>query len=345
MDTHQVNFFGKNSAFILSANNKTEAFIMLKFIKRKPDNNWERLNEGKAVKINLKEMIYILAVLERKVPSFSTVHKFKEEITKISFKWDDIDSNLMWINVADYSRSLLFPETELLMKLMDHLVTEKIEYATANNWSDNNVGPSEDDYIEDPIPIPVSKAQNPKLIQSRMNSTQNRTQNQINSPISKTFNGNSQALSGNHVKTIQQSNTIQSNKATQNINSNHTNSIHNSNSTGSFGVNINKSTKIPSENEFGIENQNKAKPDSSRSNSDFGNNVGKNSDGNGRIEVIGKIKINRPKAVLISLNEYGDFWIPKSAIANEFDENSDSDQKFLINEWCLNKPNATSIQS
>ena len=104
MESHQMDFFGKNSAFILSANAKSEPFIMLKFIKRRLDNNWERLNEGKAVKINLREMIYILAVLERKVPSFSTVHKFKEEITKISFKWDDIDSNLLWINVADYSR-------------------------------------------------------------------------------------------------------------------------------------------------------------------------------------------------------------------------------------------------
>ncbi len=302
MESHQLDFFGKNSAFILNAGAKNEPFIMLKFIKRKQDNNWERLNEGKAVKINLREMIYILAVLERKVPSFQTVHKFKEETTKISFKWDDLDSNLLWINVADYSRSLLFPETDLLMKMMKHLVDERIEFATVNTWNENSFPTTEEEETPDPIPIPAA----PMLVKT--NQTHQNVHNPPKSAIGqKTESNSSQMQSKPNQTPMRAQNQANGTRNTQ---------------------------QAPS-----------SQPMQSQTNQKSVQAQSQNNASNGKIEVIGTIKKNRPKAILINLNEYGDLWIPKSAIANEFDENSNSEQKFLINEWCLNKSNATPIQT
>ncbi len=302
MESHQLDFFGKNSAFILNAGAKNEPFIMLKFIKRKQDNNWERLNEGKAVKINLREMIYILAVLERKVPSFQTVHKFKEETTKISFKWDDLDSNLLWINVADYSRSLLFPETDLLMRMMKHLVDERIEFATINAWNENSPPTNEEEYAVDPIPIPSAP------IQHKENQVAARAQYQPKAGTGHKIENNTQQA---QPKTNQSSVRVQNQSIAMNN-----------------GQNVLSSQPT--------------QPKTNQRSTQFSS---QNTASNGKVEVIGTIKMSRPKAVLISLNEYGDLWVPKSAIGNEYDENSNSEQKFLINDWCLNKSNATPLQT
>ena len=173
----------------------------------------------------------------------------------------------------------MFPETELLMKLMNHLVIEKIEYATVNVWNENAPDPTKDEYIaEDPIPIPAS-----------MGSQQN---------------------------SIQESKRFQEMKSAQYNQSIRSKSVQNSNLMTNREVNMHKPTVIRSENESRIQSSRNSNSEFCRLNDKSGNSTGKKMDGNCNIEVIGKIKINRPKAVLISLNEYGELWIPKSAIAN-----------------------------
>lgn len=107
--------------------------MFLQFIKKKGDGTWEKLSsgEGKKIKCNLEEMIMILHVLENKQKSWSTVHQFKEEKTPISVNWDG-DTKL-WFKVGDYPKMLTFTQIELLKRLLEHILQEKIEYATSGN--------------------------------------------------------------------------------------------------------------------------------------------------------------------------------------------------------------------
>ena len=315
MEAHELDFFGKNSAFILNSSAKSEPFIMLKFIKRKDNATWERLNEGKTVKLNLREMVYILAVLEKKVPYFSTFHRFKDETTKISFRWDDIDVNMLWINVAEYSRSLLFPETDLLEKLMRHLVDEKIEFATASNYNATSPNSAEEEVVEfeqatqepkrpihpPPITAPYQQAQQ---------QSQYRQRNQTATP--QIQSGNRQS-GGNYIKQNQPVNQFSS----QTLNSTDQNTRYNTRQPSQYNSNTTS------------------------------NNTEKRTSGStgAKVEVKGTIKIARPKALLLNLNEYGELWIPKSAITSNFDENSKIEQQFLMFDWCINKPSVNSVST
>jgi len=130
MDKHSQDFFGAKSGLIVSTDSKDSPYLFLRCIKKKKDDTWEKYPEGRVVKLSLLEIVAINDVLNKKRTIWSTFHSYKEEKTPISFTWDEKDSDLLWINVDEYSRPLNYPETELLRLLIGHILGEKIECAT-----------------------------------------------------------------------------------------------------------------------------------------------------------------------------------------------------------------------
>ncbi|MHA1728820.1 MAG: hypothetical protein ACTSWY_08820, partial [Promethearchaeota archaeon] len=101
---------------------------------------WEKPSErqGKKIKLNLGELIMIQKVLAGINERWSTVHKFNDEQTSISFNTDKNDRKQIWINVDSYRKNLREPETDLLLMLVQHIIKEKIEHATGLQKQGNN---------------------------------------------------------------------------------------------------------------------------------------------------------------------------------------------------------------
>ncbi|TFF90374.1 MAG: hypothetical protein EU548_03310 [Promethearchaeota archaeon] len=145
VDTHRYSFFGKKTGIILSSASRTEPFIMLTCIREKANESWEKpsQNEGKMVRISLEEMIEILRVLDQKTELWSTIHKYKNETTKISFKWNNNTHSALLINIGKYPKMLGYAQTELLRLLLRHLLKEKIHHATIPKKIDSNAEKNE----------------------------------------------------------------------------------------------------------------------------------------------------------------------------------------------------------
>lgn len=144
-DIHNKSFFGQKVGMIVSSNSQTDPFIFLKFLKKKANNNWEKPSqgEGKSVKMSLEEMIIILNVLSRKMSSWKSVHSFNNDKTPISVNWNG-DNNDLWINVGDYGKNLKFSQVQFLKLLIEHMLNEKIEFATSGTQSRNTDSKSDD---------------------------------------------------------------------------------------------------------------------------------------------------------------------------------------------------------
>ena len=140
-DKHNKSFFGQSTGMFLQSSSKTDPFIFLRFIKKKESGTWEKpsLGEGKTIKCSLEEIVMILNVLRRRIKSWSTVHVFKEEKTPISVNWEG--ENKVWFNVGDYPKMLIIAQIEILILLIEHILAEKIKFATSPEKS--NEGPPE----------------------------------------------------------------------------------------------------------------------------------------------------------------------------------------------------------
>ena len=56
------------------------------------------------------------------------------------------------------------------------------------------------------------------------------------------------------------------------------------------------------------------------------------------IEIKAKIKVESPKALLITLESDQEFWIPKSTIHNEYDvKNKKKIQNLIVDKWIIDK--------
>lgn len=138
VDKHNQSFFGQSTGMFIQSSSKSEPFIFLQFIKKKENGTWEKLSlkEGKTIKYNLEEIVMLLRVLEGKLRSWSTVHVFKEEKTPISISWEG--EAKLWFNVGDYPKMLNFAQIEILRRLIDHILQEKIEFATVSSSKNSN---------------------------------------------------------------------------------------------------------------------------------------------------------------------------------------------------------------
>ncbi len=170
MDSHQLTFFGQKIGFIIISNSKTDPNLIIKCLKKKADGTWEKPSnkEGKVVKLNIREIIHIQGVLKNQIPNFNSFHTFNEIKTPIKVEWDQLDKNLLWLNFGDYRRAINYPETELFKLFLDHVIQEKIEFATSgkigNTEQEGVDGPaieaiSDDSSVEAPV-RPQNKGNN-----------------------------------------------------------------------------------------------------------------------------------------------------------------------------------------
>ncbi|MHA1272286.1 MAG: hypothetical protein ACTSQP_08300 [Promethearchaeota archaeon] len=132
VDTHFQSFFGQNTGIIVMSPSKEEPFILIRFIKKKDINTWERpsAGEGKIIKISMEEIVMILEVLNKNLFNWTTYHSFKNNRTKISFSWENNGEERFWITIDNYSKMLTTPQAEILKMLLSHILKEKIKYAT-----------------------------------------------------------------------------------------------------------------------------------------------------------------------------------------------------------------------
>jgi hypothetical protein len=136
---HNYSFFGKATGLIFQSSQKFDPYVFIRCIKKKGENNWEKPSkgEGKAIKLNLEEIVMVLNVLLGKVQNWSSYHKYKGESTQISFNWEKTQENVishkLWINIGEYAKMLNFAQVEIFKNLLQHVFKEKIEYSTASN--------------------------------------------------------------------------------------------------------------------------------------------------------------------------------------------------------------------
>jgi len=136
VDKHSQSFFGQSTGLTIRSSSKTEPFIFLKCIRKKPDGSWEKpsLGEGKTIKCNLDEIVMILDVLNRNRASWTSFHNFNGVKTQISFKWEDDAKQKLLIYIGKYSKMLKFAQIEIFRLLLKHILEEKIEFATVLNF-------------------------------------------------------------------------------------------------------------------------------------------------------------------------------------------------------------------
>jgi len=143
VDKHSQSFFGQSTGLTIRSSSKTESFIFLKCIKKKPDGSWEKpsLGEGKTIKCNLDEIVMILDVLNRNRASWTSFHNFNDVKTQISFKWEDDAKQKLLIYIGKYSKMLKFAQIEIFRLLLKHILDEKIEFSTVLNFDALNKKP------------------------------------------------------------------------------------------------------------------------------------------------------------------------------------------------------------
>ncbi|MBY9017777.1 MAG: hypothetical protein KGD66_02995 [Candidatus Lokiarchaeota archaeon] len=142
VDMHSQSFFGKSSGLTIQSSSRNEPFIFLKCIKKKGDGIWEKPSkgEGKTIKCSLDEMVMISEVLHKRLENWSTYHNFNDTKTQISFKWENERKERLYINIGSYSKMLTFSQIEILKLLLNHMLSEKIEFATTSNFSEGRKG-------------------------------------------------------------------------------------------------------------------------------------------------------------------------------------------------------------
>ncbi|MFX0069649.1 MAG: hypothetical protein ACFFAO_00950 [Candidatus Hermodarchaeota archaeon] len=147
-DFHSKSFFGQNSGIIINSPAKLVPYIFLQSIKRKSDGNWEKPSkgEGKTVKISIEEIICILEVLKRKSANWRGYHVFKDYNTEIYVGWESEAREVLRIKIGDYKKKLKFPNTTFLSLLLEHILKEKIEFATSGTFETKAEKIKEGDY-------------------------------------------------------------------------------------------------------------------------------------------------------------------------------------------------------
>ncbi|MBY9004563.1 MAG: hypothetical protein KGD73_11365 [Candidatus Lokiarchaeota archaeon] len=142
VDKHSQSFFGKSSGLTIQSSSKNEAFVFLKCIKKKGDGIWEKPSkgEGKTIKCSLDEIVMILEVLHKRLENWSSYHNFNDIKTQISFKWENEKKEILYVNIGSYSKMLKFSQIEILRLLLNHMLSEKIEFATTSNFSEEQNG-------------------------------------------------------------------------------------------------------------------------------------------------------------------------------------------------------------
>jgi hypothetical protein len=135
-DFHSKTFYGQKTSIRLTSPSKQVPYIFLSCINRREDGTWEKTleGEGKTVRLSIEEIICILEVLKRKSANWRGYHVFKERKTEIYVGWEDESRQVIQIKIGDYKKKIRFPNLNLITLLLDHILLEKIEFATSGTF-------------------------------------------------------------------------------------------------------------------------------------------------------------------------------------------------------------------
>jgi len=132
-DYHTKTFYGQKSSITLTSPSKSAPYVFLSCINRKEDGSWENTSkgEGKTVKISTEEIICILEVLLKKSANWRGFHVFKERKTEIYVGWEKESREVVQIKIGEYIKKLRFPNLNFFTLMLEHILSEKIEFATS----------------------------------------------------------------------------------------------------------------------------------------------------------------------------------------------------------------------
>ncbi|MHA2280403.1 MAG: hypothetical protein ACXAC5_06100 [Promethearchaeota archaeon] len=135
-DFHTKTFYGQKTSLLISSPAKVVPYIFLSCINRKDDGTWENTTkgEGKTVKLSIEEIICILEVLYKRSANWTGYHVFKERKTEIYAGWEDENRLALLIRIGDYTKKLRFPNLNFLTLMLEHLLSEKVEFATSGTF-------------------------------------------------------------------------------------------------------------------------------------------------------------------------------------------------------------------
>jgi hypothetical protein len=111
-------------------------YVFLSCINRKDDGTWEKTTkgEGKTVRISIEEIICIIEVLHRRSANWRGYHVFKDRKTEIYVGWEDESHQVLRVKIGDYIKKLRFPNLNFLTLMLEHILSEKIEFATSGTF-------------------------------------------------------------------------------------------------------------------------------------------------------------------------------------------------------------------
>jgi len=233
-DFHTKTFYGQKSSLIITSPAKMVPYIFLSCIHRKEDGSWEQTikGEGKTVKLSIEEIICFLEVLNRKSANWRGYHVFKERKTEIYVGWEDESRRVIQVKIGDYKKKLRFPNLNFMTLLLEHILLEKIEFATSGTFETKLKEDKEDEESE-------------------------------------------YGLFSEHI-------------------------------TARDGLQVVETT------EYGATHK--------------------------TLEIRAEIKVESPKALLITLDSGEEFWLPKSTIYSSFDINKkNQNQKLIVDQWIIEK--------
>ena len=84
--------------------------------------------------LSIEEIICIDEVLNKRSANWRGFHVFKEYKTEIYVGWEDESRSIIVFRVGDYQKKLRYPNTKFLALLLDHILEEKIEFATSSTY-------------------------------------------------------------------------------------------------------------------------------------------------------------------------------------------------------------------
>ena len=232
-DFHTKTFYGQKSSLMVTSPARMVPYIFLSCINRKDDGTWEKTSkgEGKTVKLSIEEIICILEVLHRRSANWRGYHVFRERKTEIYVGWEDESRQVLRIKIGDYKKKIRFPNLNFLTLLLEHVLNEKIEFATSGTFESKE----KEDVVDGEAEYSV-------------------------------FAEHITARDGLHIV-----------------------------ETTEYGASID------------------------------------------RVDIKARIKVESPKALLITLESDEEFWIPKSTVHNEYDVTSKDLQKFTVDKWIIEK--------
>ncbi len=234
-DFHTKTFYGQKTSVRITSPSKEVPYIFLSCISRKPNGSWEKPSdgEGKTVRLSIEEIICILEVLNRRSANWRGYHVFKERKTEIYVGWEDQSRQVLRIIIGEYAKKLRFPNLNFMTLMLDHILNEKIEFATSGTF-------------------------------------EAKTKENVEMDEETEF-----GLFSEHI-------------------------------TAKDGLHIVETTEFSMSRDI--------------------------------TEVEAKIKVESPKALLITLDSGDEVWIPKSTIHSEYDvKEKEKSQKFIVDKWIIEK--------